>query len=353
MDSNNNKNGSADDKMSIKEIATQLDLSVSTVSRALNDYPDISPRTKKRVLNEAARQGYQLKGADTAQWVQAKRVITAVIPCQDTQYLDTILAKVLAGTRLVLQREGYLLQVVAIDTGNQELSEFERLVKAGDQDGFLLLRTRVNDPKVHRLLKLNVPFVCYGRTERAAQFAWLDLDNYQVGRISLTRLYDQGHRHIGVVSVNDRYFFSHERRRGIQDAARDYGLSLTSEQVLEVGFDEESCFLACVEFLLQHPDITALVCLTSTSARSAALAVMRLHQVERSIAVIGCDTPFDELSASMGITSIQQAPPKDIGEKLAEMMVQRIKGVPVKELQVVLSPGVVTAGFTDSVIQFG
>ncbi|MCW4630411.1 LacI family DNA-binding transcriptional regulator [Marinomonas rhodophyticola] len=192
--------------MSIKEIATQLELSVSTVSRALNDYPDISRSTKKRVLKEAARQGYQLKGPEMAHWVQAKRVITAIIPCQDTQYLDPILSKVLAGTRHALQAEGYLLQVVAIDTGKQELSEFERLVKAGDQDGFLLLRTRVNDPKVHRLLKLNVPFVCYGRTERAAQFAWLDLDNYQVGHLSLSRLHEQGHHKIGVVSVSERYF---------------------------------------------------------------------------------------------------------------------------------------------------
>lgn len=334
--------------MSIKEIATQLELSVSTVSRALNDYPDISPRTKKRVLKEAARQGYQLKDADAAHWVQAKHVITAIVPSQDMQYLDTILSKVLAGTRQALQAEGYLLQVVAIDTGKQELSEFERLVKAGDQDGFLLLRTRVNDPKVHRLLKLNVPFVCYGRTERAKQFAWLDLDNYQVGHLSLTRLYEQGHREIGVVSVNKRYFFAQERQRGIQDAAKQIGLSIASEHYLEVGFDEEQNYLACAEFLLQHPTITALICLTSTSARSAALAVMRLHNTDHEVCVIGCDTPVDELTASMGITSIQQAPPDQIGEQLAKMMVLRIKGTPVKDLQVVLAPGVVTNGFSNS-----
>jgi LacI family transcriptional regulator len=335
--------------MSIKEIATQLDLSVSTVSRALNDYPDISPSTKKRVLKEAARQGYQLKGADAAHWVQAKRVITAIVPSQDMQYLDTILSKVLAGTRQALQAEGYLLQVVAIDTGKQELSEFERLVKAGDQDGFLLLRTRVNDPKVHRLLKLNVPFVCYGRTERATQFAWLDLDNYQVGHLSLTRLYEQGHRDIGVVSVSERYFFAQERQRGIHNAAEQVGFSIASEHCLEVGFDEEENYLACAEFLLQHPNITALICLTSTSARSAALAVMRLHNTrfnhKEQVCVIGCDTPVDELTASMGITSIQQAPPAQIGEQLASMMVSRIKGVPVKDLQVVLAPGVVKTGF--------
>jgi len=335
--------------MSIKEIATQLDLSVSTVSRALNDYPDISPSTKKRVLKEAARQGYQLKGADAAHWVQTKRVITAIVPSQDMQYLDTILSKVLAGTRQALQAEGYLLQVVAIDTGKQELSEFERLVKAGDQDGFLLLRTRLNDPKVHRLLKLNVPFVCYGRTERATQFAWLDLDNYQVGHLSLTRLYEQGHRNIGVISVSERYFFAQERQRGIRNAAEHVGLSIASEHGLEVGFDEEENYLACAEFLLQHPDITALICLTSTSARSAALAVMRLHNTrfnqKEQVCVIGCDTPIDELTASMGITSIQQAPPAQIGEQLASMMVSRIKGVPVKDLQVVLAPGVVKTGF--------
>jgi len=223
-------------------------------------------------------------------------------------------------------------------------------VKAGDQDGFLLLRTRVNDPKVHRLLKLNVPFVCYGRTERARQFAWLDLDNYQVGHLSLSRLHEQGHHKIGVISVSERYFFAQERQRGIHDAAKQVGLSLASEQWLEVGFDEENTYLSCAEFLLQHPDITALICLTSTSARAAALAAMRLHNTqlqerEKPVCVIGCDTPADELTTSMGITSIQQAPPAQIGEQLARMMVSRIKGTPVKDLQVVLAPGVVTNGF--------
>jgi LacI family transcriptional regulator len=47
----------------------------------------------------------------------------------------------------------------------------------------------------------------------------------------------------------------------------------------------------------------------------------------------------------MGITSIQQAPPAQIGEQLARMMVSRIKGTPVKDLQVILAPGVVTIGF--------
>ena len=336
--------------MSIKEIATQLGLSGSTVSRALNDYPDISRSTKKRVLKEAARQGYQLKGADVAHWVQAKHVITAIIPSQDAQYLDSILSKVLAGVRHALQAEGYVLQVVAIDTGKQELSEFERFIKAGDQDGFLLLRTRTNDPKVHRLLKLNVPFVCYGRTERASQFAWLDLDNYQVGHLSLTHLYEQGHRNIGIISVNERYFFAQERKRGVQEAAKKLGLMLNSEHMLEVSFDEESSYLDCAEFLLQRPEITALICLTNASARSAALAVRRLHHTRLGstndqISLIGCDTPMSELTDSMGITSIQQAPPAQIGEQLADMLIARIKGTPVKALQIILPPGIVKKGF--------
>ncbi|BFM50036.1 LacI family DNA-binding transcriptional regulator [Marinomonas sp. THO17] len=327
--------------MSIKEIATQLDLSVSTVSRALNDYPDISPSTKKRVLKEAHRQGYQLKDPSAGQWVQAKRVITAIVPSQQSLFIDPILAKVLAGAHQFLQPLGYLLQVVAIDTGKDELSEFERLVKAGDQDGFILLRTRVNDPKVHRLLKLNVPFVCYGRTERASQFAWLDLDNYQVGQLSLSYLVQQKHSQIGIVTLSERYFFAKERQRGIQDAAQKLGIALSHEHFLEVSFDEEQSYLACAEFLLQRPNITALICLNSVSARSAALAVKRLHTDTSKVCVIGCDTPVDELTAEMGITSVQQAAPQHVGEQLAGIMVERIKGTPVKELQVLLSPGVV------------
>ncbi|TDO99837.1 LacI family DNA-binding transcriptional regulator [Marinomonas balearica] len=332
--------------MSIKEIATQLDLSVSTVSRALNDYPDISPRTKKRVLKEAARQGYQLKGNENGHWVQAKRVVTAVLPSQDAQYIDATLSKVLSGTRQRLEEHDYILKIVVIDTGRLELSEFERLIKAGDQDGFIMLRTKANDAKVHRLLKLNIPFVCYGRMETTKRYAWLDLDNYAVGRMSVETLSDAQRASIGIVSVSDRYFFAKERRRGIFDVAREHSLNLTEQNLIEVSFDEEENYLACAELLIQQPTITALICLTSTAAKAAALAVMRLKIEGRKIDIIGCDTPMDELTSSMGIKSIQPAPPAQLGEKLAKMMIARIKGVPVEELQELLTPGVVTSGFS-------
>ncbi|ADZ90978.1 LacI family DNA-binding transcriptional regulator [Marinomonas mediterranea] len=332
--------------MSIKEIATQLDLSVSTVSRALNDYPDISPRTKRRVLKEAAKQGYKLKGADSAHWVQAKRIITAVLPSQDAQYIDATLSKVLSGTRRILEEQDYILKIVVIDSGRLELSEFERLIKTGDQDGFILLRTKVNDAKVHRLLKLDIPFVCYGRIENNKRFAWLDLDNYAVGRMSVETLNENQRACIGIVSVNERYFFAKERLRGIFELAAEKNLNLTKQDLIEVSFDEEENYLACAELLIRKPTITALICLTSTAAKAAALAVMRLQTVGRKIAIIGCDTPIDELTSSMGITSIQPAPPAQIGEKLATMMVSRIKGVAIEELQETLTPGVVASGFS-------
>ena len=333
--------------MSIKAIAAELELSVSTVSRALNDYPDISPRTKRRVVKEAKRQGYQLKPTSGAQWLQAKRVITAIVSGQDGTFLDPTLSRVLAGVRKALQAHDYLLQVVVIDAGPTELSEFERLIKAGDQEGFLVLRTRTNDPKVKRLLKLNVPFVCYGRTEQAQHFAWLDLDNQRMGKLAVEALVQQGvsHTNIAVVTVAGRYFFAKERLNGVTNTLERLGAGLEPEQLLEVPFDEEQGYLSCAEFLLAQPNIKGLVCLTSTCAKAAALAAMRVYGASHDIKVVGCDTPIDELNTSMGVACIQQAPPLKVGEQLAEMMIKRIQGTPVKSLQCVLLPSVVTPHF--------
>lgn len=329
--------------MSIKEIATQLDLSVSTVSRALNDYPDISSRTKKRVWKAAQALGYKLKSDQASQWVQAKKSVCVVLPDMDTQLIDPILSKLLAGVRKQLQQHGYLTQLVVIDQGRDELSQFERLIHAGDQDAFLLLRTRENDPRVHRLLKLNIPFVCYGRTELAAKFAWLDLDNYQMGRMALAKMCDLGHRSFSILIPDKRYFFAKERLRGISDEAQARGIKLNPECFVETNFDEEACYLLCLELLLQQPDMTALLALTSSNAYSAGMAALRVGENHRHITIIGCDTPLDEHRSSLGIIGLQQAPPRQVGARLADMVWARIQGTPVKDLQVELSPGVVTS----------
>ncbi|MFD1383225.1 LacI family DNA-binding transcriptional regulator [Rhodanobacter aciditrophus] len=330
--------------MSIKDIATQLDLSVSTVSRALNDYPDISPRTKKRVWKAAQALGYKLKRDDNTQWTQTKKSVCVLLPSHESQLIDPILSKVLAGTRQHLQQHGYLLQVIALDQGREELSQLERLIRSGDQDAFLLLRTRVNDPKVHRLLKLNVPFVCYGRMELAQHFAWLDLDNYHMGRMAIAKLAELGHHKVAILAPDKRYFFVQERLRGIAEEAAAQGLVLSSDYWIEMDFDEEACYLACVERLLQYPEITAVLALTSVGANSAGMAALRVGDQHRQVAILGCDTPLDEQRASLGIIGLQQAPPHLIGERLADMVLARIQGTPVKDLQVELSPGVVTSG---------
>lgn len=330
--------------MSIKEIATQLDLSVSTVSRALNDYPDISPRTKKRVWKAAQALGYKLKRDENTQWTQTKKSVCVTLPANESQFIDPILAKVLAGVRLHLQQQGYLMQVIALDQGREELSQLERLIRSGDQDAFLLLRTRVNDPKVHRLLKLNAPFVCYGRTELAAHFAWLDLDNYQMGRMAIAKLCELGHTNIAILAPDERYFFVKERLRGIQDEVSAQALVLPPEYRIDMEFDEEACYLACVERLLQNPEITAVLALTSVGANSAGMAALRVGDQHRQVTILGCDTPLDEQRSSLGIIGLQQAPPQQIGERLAGMVLARIQGTPVNDLQVELSPGVVTSG---------
>ena len=133
---------------SLKSIAKKLSLSESTVSRALNDYKDISQNTKKLVNQTVVELGYQLN-------IFARRLTSGnpeclgfVIPWRDAQLNDPFLGKLITGMSTTLTEIGWDLTVLVAKSFENEVALFKKLSVSKNLSGLIISRTLRNDKKI-------------------------------------------------------------------------------------------------------------------------------------------------------------------------------------------------------------
>jgi LacI family transcriptional regulator len=243
--------------MSLREIAGNLGLSVTTVSRALGGHSDVSEATRLRIVREADRIGYVPN--EMARRLQKGRAdaIGFVIPGGPGTFDDAFFLKIIEGAWARLEEEDIDLLVMSAPSGPQEMKLYKRLVEGRRVDGLIL--TRVHDQRVNYLLDAQFPFVTIsaGRSDDH-RVASIDLDNIAAMRMALQRLTDLGHRSIGCVGPRDMLHSS--RRLDIfHKLCADMNLNAT-EIVAEHSIEGGERAVAAI--LAHHGEITAIVCNT-------------------------------------------------------------------------------------------
>ncbi|HRP06502.1 MAG TPA: LacI family DNA-binding transcriptional regulator, partial [Opitutaceae bacterium] len=182
--------------MSIVSLARDLDLSISTVSRALNGYKDVSPETRERIRKRASEIGYRpnpgarrLKSGKTC-------AVGMILPAvsEGNHGVDSVYSGLMGGVATELEAADYhLIATVQTRTDpDRETALYENLVHASWVDALIIGRTRVNDPRVALARKARIPFVTYGRTNSSEPYAWVDTDNEQAFYLLTKRQIESG-----------------------------------------------------------------------------------------------------------------------------------------------------------------
>ena len=319
--------------MSIRDLARSLDLSITTVSRALAGYSDVSEATKAKVKAAADAIGYRPNAMARSLKLGRADAFGLIIPAVAGG--DPFLSELVAGLSAALSERDLDLLVTAVPPGEAELSAIRRVHDARKVDGFIVPRTRWSDPRVDLLMELGVPFVCHGRTARAEAHAWLDIDGEAAFVEATDRLLSLGHRRIGFIGAPDVYTYARHRQAGhLQAMARagiapDRGLTVTAASPSLA--DGERAAAALLS-LPARP--TALLAATDLLAIGA-LSALRASGLKagHDVSVIG----YDDLALSAHtvppLTTMRQ-PIADEGRALVELLLGRIAGKPVSELQV-------------------
>lgn len=306
--------------MSIARLAQLLGLSEGTVSRALNNYPDISQSTRERVAKAANEFGYRPSSAARRLARGVVETIGFVLPSRKGHLSDPFLAEILDGVAAELAENDWDLLVSAVPENQDGVHVMERLISAGKVSGFVLTRTRRHDRRVEFLRQAGVPFVVHGRTEDASDYAWLDIDNEKAFVDIVHYLADLGHTRIGLLGGDLEMNFAWQRRTGFLNAVAELGLDADPALIIDniTGGLEGR---AAAQSLLDLPTPpTAIVAVTDAVAIGAMQAVQgRGLVVGRDVSVIGYDGLPMGATVEPALTTMSQ-PAYEAGREVGRLV---------------------------------
>jgi DNA-binding LacI/PurR family transcriptional regulator len=183
----------------IRELARHLEISIGTVSRALNDRADVNPLTRQRVRDAAAKLGYSPNQSGRSLRRGQTDLIGFVIPGgADDALINMVFLYVLAGLRRRLSEEGLDLAIFLEDGGDDRLESLRRVTERGLVDAVIIADTARGDPRADYLAKLGRPFVAFGRTQSPLEHAWIDPDFEAAVDGAVDHLVRLGHRRIAL-----------------------------------------------------------------------------------------------------------------------------------------------------------
>lgn len=323
-------------KPTLRTIAEMTGLAITTISRALNNAPELSAETRERVQKIAAEIGYVPDRTALRLKTGRTHVVSLILDPHDE--ILNFSQSLVSGLSTALRGTPYHLVITPTARDASPLDPINYVLRNRMADGVIFSRTEPNDARVKLLLENDFPFVCHGRTELAATHPYVDYDNYAFAYAAVKRLAAKGRRHVSMVGPAPRFTFGKHLREGLMAAARETGISYELETQVTLDDNAEDIRQATMARIAQGKAPDAYVC----PGDAVALAV--IAAITDSGLQVGRDADIVTKQMS-GIFSLVRpkvdAISEDIalaGLQLGELLLKRIKGEPVGALQILQLP---------------
>ena len=327
--------------VTLRDIAKKVNRSVTTVSRALHGYDDVSPETTTLILQTAEDMGYFPNTA--AQRLQKRRADTVGLILSPTEpsLSDPTFGDILASIADEIAKSDFDLLISVAKSVPNILESYRRKVSGGSIDTVLVVRTKCHDVRVQYLLDHDIPFVASGRVADLNEFPFVDIDYARGMRELIRHLADLGHKRVGFVSGSPDYMFVSLQRQGFKEACERAGISASTDLTMLSDLTQKGGYRGAQHLLSSNKPPTAIVASNDLMALGAMSAVQD-HGLEvgRDVAVAGFDgIPMTETSHPT-LTTVQQ-PTQHVGRLLGRMLVASAEGRSMAEPHVVVEPSLV------------
>ncbi|RVT81802.1 LacI family transcriptional regulator [Rhodobacteraceae bacterium CCMM004] len=273
-------------RIGLKDLARELGMDVSTVSRALRQDPRVRAETRQSVRALADRLGYRPNAAARAlKGGMTDRVAVLLSPPQQ-RFASPIFLELLATLDQRLRATGKTLAVFAAQSRDEEAGIVQMIVEDGLADGIVLGRTRAQDPRVAYLLKIGTPFVSFGRTDWPDRHPWVEIDYAAAGALAVAALAEAGPKRLAILSAPEGLNFADNYLAGALAEAETRGLP--EPQVVRCEMTEEAGEAAARAIFDAGTDRLAVACIQDSLAFGLyRAAAARGLTVGGDIAVIG------------------------------------------------------------------
>jgi LacI family transcriptional regulator len=325
----------------IKDIAKKVNRSITTVSRALNDYDDVSPETKQLILETAKEMGYSPNTYAQRLQKQKTETIGLVIPTFSPRFSDPFFSELLAGIGNKASDLGFDLLVSTRSPGREEITTYKKLLEGRRVDGVIVVRTRKQDTRIDYLLQNNFSFVAFGQTDTQEEYSYVDEDSYYGMQLIADHLAGLNHRKIACILPNPDLAFTQKRFEGLRDGLAKYDITLHEEYIKSGDLTQRSGYElgSALLDLPQRP--TAIVACNDLMAFGIISAAQeRGLEVGKDISITGFDDiPMSEYSHP-ALTTVNQ-PVYKIGSMVCEILIRTIRNEIDEFQRILLKPELV------------
>jgi LacI family transcriptional regulator len=326
-------------RLTIADIAAAAGVSMPTVSRVLNQRPDVSPETRERVLRVIAAYGYVSNRTTHPTKEPATKLIDLIIsgPLDSEYYLEVI-----HGIDERLNRTGRRLALFTMHNEQRLVEDWQAHLAQRCPEGVLLLAHSEQFSYIEALRKLQIPFVAVGDSrDLGPDGPSVGATNWRGGLMATEYLLSLGHRRIATISGIPFHLTSKARLAGYRSALEAAGVTPEPALIRQGDFRHTSGYSQTLALLALPEPPTAIVagCDIQATGIYRALAEHGLH-VPHDMSIIGFDDIPSTEWMSPPLTTIRQ-PLREMGSIAVDLLLQQIDGEPLTSLRVELATSLV------------
>lgn len=311
-------------KLTLKQIARELDVSVSTVSKALRDSPEISEETRQKVKAFAKLYNYKPNNIALSLKNRKTRTIGIVLP----EIVHDFFATVISGIEEVANKKGYnILICISNNSFDREVMNLEMLAN-GSTDGFILsvakeTQQREDYHHLEEVINQGMPVVLFDRVVDCIHCDKVIIDDTEGAKKAVQHLVDLGRKRIGIITTVDYVSVGKLRTRGYVDALEENGMPVSNDLILKIE-DVDNSEKEIIDFV-QSKDLDGVFAVNEQFCASAVKGINQKGlSVPDDVSVISFSD--GELSKRFipSLSTIHQHG-AEMGKKAAELLIQRLE----------------------------
>jgi LacI family transcriptional regulator len=308
-----------------------------TVSRVINDRGDVSPATRRRVLEVVERLGYRPSGIARGLATQRTGTLGLVVP----DVANPFFADVARGVEHVAYAEGYSVFLCNTEEDPQRELDVLETLEAKRVDGLVLCSSRLNDDQLHDVVSRHLSVVLVNRLLVGERVRSVLIDDQAGGRLATRHLLQAGHRGVGLLAGPEASHSGRQRSKGYRASLAAAGLPYYPDWVRSCSPVVEGGYQAARDLLENHPELTALFCYNDLVAIGALHCCTDLsRRVPEDVALVG----YDDIPFAAWVTpplTTCRVPRYELGGQAVRLLLDQIDGCSGGCDEIVLQPELV------------
>lgn len=310
----------------LKEIAEKLNVSVSTVSRAVNKKEYVKEETRERVLKALEEYHYVPNEVARSLKKQSTRTIGVVVP----DICETFFGTIIKGIDQVVSPHGYSIIVADTNESRKNEEKYLELLYQKRIDALVLATVNLNGKKVLQYLNSKIPVVFIDNIPKLRiPIESVTIDNARASQIAVEYLLEHGHQRIATIMGSIEETTGYERVVGYKRTLTEHGITVDDHLIQYGNYKENEGYL-CMRRLLENRPKASFTSVYVTSEMMTFGAIKAIRQyglrIPNDISLIGFDVHDKAGLVHPSITSVRQ-PEAMIGTRTGELLLERLSHI--------------------------